>query len=141
MTTPTTTLTEHRKFRALPPAQQHMLFQLHQMGFRSEGRCRHALSKTDWHVENAVLLLLDCNNALDDAFDEVPHLIYYHPEHAEPQERQSHLNEQDDEEDLPLDDSLPLGRRELWKDGAVLDAIPPPPAYSLIDPSYVGSAA
>ncbi|TPX59117.1 hypothetical protein SpCBS45565_g07819 [Spizellomyces sp. 'palustris'] len=59
------------KYTPLPPAKQHAIFQLHQMGFKQEGKARHALHKTNWNVEEAVMLLLERDGELDESFDRV----------------------------------------------------------------------
>ncbi|KAI9017347.1 hypothetical protein BC832DRAFT_544313 [Gaertneriomyces semiglobifer] len=56
------------KFPALSPTQQHALFQLHQMGFRSPGKTRHALHLADWDVSRAVEVFLERESTLDEAF-------------------------------------------------------------------------
>lgn len=72
--TSTTTSTPSKpqyKYKPLPPDKQHAIFQLHQMGFRQEGKARHALNKANWNVEEAVVIMLDRERELDEAFDAV----------------------------------------------------------------------
>ncbi|KAI8914976.1 hypothetical protein DFJ77DRAFT_42042 [Powellomyces hirtus] len=67
--TPKTPSTPTRKYRPLPPDQQHAIFQLHQMGFRQEGKSRDALNGTKWNVDAAVAVLLDRGDELNEDYD------------------------------------------------------------------------
>ncbi|KAJ3288479.1 hypothetical protein HK104_008154 [Borealophlyctis nickersoniae] len=59
------------RFPPLSPEAQHKIFQLHSMGFRDEGKSRHALSKAKWDVEVAAVLLLEKAAELDSGFSAI----------------------------------------------------------------------
>ncbi|KAI8823551.1 uncharacterized protein EV422DRAFT_521417 [Fimicolochytrium jonesii] len=64
-----TTQTYMRKFKPLPPPEQHKIFQLHQMGFKQEGKSRDALNRTKGNVDAAVALLLEKGDELNEDYE------------------------------------------------------------------------
>jgi len=69
--TSTSTTTMRYKFPTLSPDNQRKLLQLNAMGFTDEGKCRHALEKCQWNVEEAVVVLVDKERELDSGFSAV----------------------------------------------------------------------
>ncbi|KAJ3041780.1 hypothetical protein HDV00_008670 [Rhizophlyctis rosea] len=59
------------RFPPLSVDAQKKIVQLHQMGFKDEGKSRHALSKTNWDPEGAAVLLLDKADELDSGFSAI----------------------------------------------------------------------
>ncbi|KAI9101099.1 hypothetical protein DFS34DRAFT_613151 [Phlyctochytrium arcticum] len=59
------------KYKPLSPDKQHLIVQLHQMGFRNEGKARNALTLSKWKVEEAVEILLEREKDLDVYFDAI----------------------------------------------------------------------
>ncbi|RKO90986.1 hypothetical protein BDK51DRAFT_29826 [Blyttiomyces helicus] len=66
--TPTPPPGPRYKFPSLTPDKQHLMFQLHSMGFKDEGKRRHALHISKWEVEQAAVLLLEKSDELDSGF-------------------------------------------------------------------------
>ncbi|KAJ3057346.1 hypothetical protein HK097_008440 [Rhizophlyctis rosea] len=56
------------RFPPLSVEAQKKIVQLHQMGFKDEGKARHALSKSKWDLEDATILLLEKGDELESGF-------------------------------------------------------------------------